>query len=214
MAYTARRVSDLSLLLTDDPARALNWLAKISLVAMLLLGLIFPDWQQFQGKAWPARAAAYPIAALIVPIWWWARQRVGKPTGHYPHLVDAFLVIPFVLDIAGNVANLFDTIDDFDDALHVLNWMFLAAAIVIALESLRLARWNRILLGTGFGATAIVIWEVVEYLIAESGTSGLHLTYEDTISDLGLSTLGGAAGATLATYLKVGERSSGGNERV
>ena len=206
MAHAARRVSDLSLLLTADPARALNWLAKILLVSMLLLGLLFPDWQQFQGKAWPARAAAYPIAALIVPIWWWARNRARKRSGNYPHLVDAFLVLPFVLDIAGNVANLYDTIDNFDDALHFLNWVFLVAAIVIALAPLGLAKWNRIMLGTGFGATAIIIWEIVEYLIAESGTTGLNLTYKDTISDLGLSTLGGAAGAVLAVYLKIGER--------
>ena len=79
MAYTARHISDASRYLTSDPARALNWLAKIALVAMLLLGLIFPDWQQFQDKAWPARAAAYPIAALVVPIWWWFKQRSGKP---------------------------------------------------------------------------------------------------------------------------------------
>ena len=46
----------------------------------------------------------------------------------------------------------------------------------------------------------------MEYLIAESGTTGLNLTYKDTISDLGLSTLGGAAGAVLAVYLKIGER--------
>ena len=206
MAYTSRNVSALRLLIAGDPTRAFNWLAKILLVAMLLLGLLFPDWSQFEGKAWPARAASYPLAALIVPIWWWARQRAGKPTGRYPHLVDVFLVLPFLLDIAGNVANLYDTVVNFDDALHFLNWTFLAAAIVIALAPLGLAKWNRILLGTGFGATAIIIWEIVEYLIAESGTTGLNLTYKDTISDLGLSTLGGAVGATLAAYMKVGKR--------
>ena len=210
MAHTSRAVSYLGLLVTDDWTRTFNWLAKILLVAMLLLGLIFPDWPQFTGKAWPARAAAYPLAALIVPIWWWFRQRSGVPAGRYPHFVDTFLVLPFVLDIAGNVANLYDTIDNFDDGLHFLNWVFLVAAIVIALAPLGLAKWNRIMLGTGFGATAIIIWEIVEYLIAESGTSGLNLTYKDTISDLGLSTLGGAVGATLAVYLKVGTRSSGG----
>lgn len=213
MAYITPRgpgtISNLYLLVVGDPSRAFNWAAKTALVAMLLLGLIFPDWQQFEGKAWPARAAAYPIAALIVPIWWWFRLRSGKPAGRYPHLVDAFLVLPFVLDLAGNVANLFDTIDDFDDALHFLNWMFLAAAIVIALAPLGLAKWNRILLGTGFGATAIVIWEIVEYLIAESGTTGLNLTYKDTISDLGLSTLGGAVGAVLAAYVRAGVRPTG-----
>ena len=206
MVHPFHTIANLPRQITDDPARALNWLAKILLIAMLLLGLIFPDWPRFEGKAWPARAAAYPIAALIVPIWWWFRQRSGVTTGRYPHLVDSFLVMPFVLDLAGNVANLFDTVDNFDDLLHFLNWTFLTAAIVIAVAPLGLAKWNRIMLGTGFGAVAIIIWEIVEYLIAESGTSGLNLTYKDTIGDLGLSTLGGAVGATLAVYLKVGER--------
>ena len=188
-------------LLTGDPARTLNWLVKILLIAMLLLGLIFPDWPRFEGKAWPARAVAYPLAALVVPIWWWFRQRSDKATGNYPHLVASLLVLPFVVDLAGNVANLFDTVKNFDDALHFLNWMFLTAAVVIALAPLGLAKWNRIMLGTGFGAVAIIIWEFAEYLIAESGTSGLNLTYGDTISDLGLSTLGGATGAIIAVYL-------------
>ena len=57
------------------------------------------------------------------------------------------------------------------------------------------APWNRIALGTGFGASAIIFWELLEYLIMKSGTSGLHLTYEDTVSDLLLSFLGGLVGS-------------------
>lgn len=176
---------------------------------MLLLGLIFPDWARFEGKAWPARAAAFPLAALVVPAWWWFVKRSGKATGNYPHVADSLFVLPFVLDVAGNAADLYDTIQHFDDALHFLNWMFLAAAVVIALAPLGLVKWTRIMLGTGFGAVAIIIWEIGEYLVAESGTSGLNLTYGDTISDLGLSTLGAATGAFIAGYLKVGTRSSG-----
>jgi len=184
--------------IANNPSRAFNYAVIIALIVMLLAGLLFPDSPRFEGKAWPARAVAYPISALIVPIWWWRSSQ----TGSYSHLVAGLLVLPFVSDLAGNVANLFDTVQDFDDILHFINWTSLTAALVIALASLRLARWNRILLGTGFGAIAIIIWEIVEYLIAESGTSGLNLTYKDTISDLGLSTLGGLVGATIATYLK------------
>ncbi len=185
----------------------LNWLVKILLIAMLLLGLAFPDWPRFEGKAWPARVAVYPLAALVVPIWWWLRKRSGNAPSRYPHLVDSLLVLPFVVDVAGNVANLFDTVKHFDDALHFLSWTFLTAAVVIALAPLGLAKWNRVMLGTGFGAGAIIVWEIAEFLIAESGTSGLNLTYQDTITDLGLSTLGGAVGAIVAVYLKVGTRS-------
>ena len=181
-----------------DWERNFNWAVKLALVAMLLSGLVFPDASQFQGKAWPARVVAYPISIIVVPIIWAA---AGRP-GRYPHLVDGLIALPFASDIFGNVANLFDTVEYFDDFLHFLNWTFLVAAIVVVLTPLRLAAWNRVVIGSGFGAFAIIVWEIIEYWIAESGTTGLNLTYGDTISDLGLSTLGGVVGAVIAVKLR------------
>ena len=40
-------------------------------------------------------------------------------------------------------------------------------------------------------------WEAVEWVIQEMGTTGLQLTYDDTIGDLVLSTSGGVLGAVL-----------------
>jgi glycopeptide antibiotics resistance protein len=94
--------------------------------------------------------------------------------------------------------NLFDTVEQFDDFLHFVNWTFLVAAFVMFLRPYVLARWNLVMLGSGLGAIAIVAWEGVEWVIQEMGTSGLQLTYDDTVGDLLLSTSGGILGAALA----------------
>lgn len=58
------------------------------------------------------------------------------------------------------------------------------------------------MLGTGFGAVAIVVWEIAEWAAGELGAGeALGLTYPDTISDLALSTAGGFVGALIATII-------------
>ena len=64
-----------------------------------------------------------------------------------------------------------------------------------------LARWNLVLLGSGFGAMAIIAWEAVEWIVQEMGTTGLQLTYDDTVGDLVLSTSGGVLGAVVTAAL-------------
>ncbi|HJL89675.1 MAG TPA: hypothetical protein QF905_05010 [Acidimicrobiales bacterium] len=187
--------------------RLAMWAAKAALAACLLAGLLFPEIPGVAGKGWPERAVGYPLSALIVPIVWWITRRRRLPDtastdsaspSTYPYLGDALLVTPFVLDLAGNLMNLYDTFEQFDDILHFVNWTFLVAALVLFLRSARLARWNLVLLGSGFGALAIVAWEGVEWIIQEMGTTGLQLTYDDTIGDLLLSSSGGVVGAALA----------------
>ena len=118
---------------------------------------------------------------------------------NYPYLADGLLVSPFALDLLGNLVNLFDTVDVFDDVLHFVNWTLLVAAFVLLLDGRQLQRWNVVMLGVGFGATAIIAWETVEWVIQEMGTTGLQLTYDDTVGDLVLSTTGGAVGAAVAS---------------
>lgn len=174
--------------------RRLLFAVKGALIACLLAGLIFPGIPGVEGKGWPERAVGYPISLLIVPLVWRLRGRRVS----YPHLADALFVTPFVLDLLGNLVNLFDTIDQFDDFLHFANWTFLVAAFVMFLRPYVLVRWNLVMLGSGLGAIAIVAWEGVEWVIQEMGTTGLQLTYDDTVGDLILSTSGGILGAALA----------------
>ena len=173
------------------------WFVKISLALCLLLGLIFPDIPGVEGKGWPERSLGYHLSALIFPIVWHLRGRRVK----YPYIADSLFVLPFVLDLLGNLLNLFDTVDSFDDILHFINWGFLVAALVTLLWPASLERWNIVLLGTGFGAIAIIAWEAIEWVIQEMGTTGLQLTYDDTVGDLVLSTAWGLFGALLTVML-------------
>ncbi|HCV35777.1 MAG TPA: hypothetical protein DF783_02550 [Acidimicrobiaceae bacterium] len=196
-------------------AQVAMWVVKLLLAACLLTGLLFPGIPGVEGKGWPERAVGYPLSALIVPIVWFFSRRSQTrnaasgspaststaPPSTYPYHGDALLVTPFVLDLAGNLVNLYDTFDQFDDVLHFLNWTFLVAAMVLFLRPAKLKRWNLVLLGSGFGALAIVAWEGVEWIIQEMGTAGLELTYDDTVGDLVLSTSGGILGAALAAVV-------------
>ena len=54
----------------------------------------------------------------------------------------------------------------------------------------------------GFGATIDILWELGEFLLLKSGSSGLQLTYENTIQDLVFSLIGAALAAlVIATVL-------------
>ena len=46
-----------------------------------------------------------------------------------------------------------------------------------------------------------MLWELLEYVVAKTGTSRLFLTYEDTVVDLALSTGGAVAGAAVVAFL-------------
>ncbi len=186
--------------------RRIMWGVKGALAVSLLAGLVFPDIPGVAGKGWPERCLGYPLSALVVPILWrlnsQRHRRNGDRFSPYPHLADALLVTPFVLDLLGNLANLFDTISWFDDALHFTNWTFLVVALVFLVSPPVLERWTVILLGSGMGALAIVLWEALEWVIQDMGTTGLQLTYDDTIGDLVLSTAGGILGAFVAARLR------------
>lgn len=173
----------------------LNLLAKAALVALLALSLV-SDAPQFAGKAMGARALAYPLAALLVPVVWWARRR-PRP---YPHGLDLLVVLPFLVDVGGNVAGLYAT-RWFDDAAHLVNWAFLATAAGLVFLRLGVGRVAAAALALGAGSVSHTLWEIVEWGVARLGSSGLDLTYEDTIGDLALSLTGSAIGALLTATL-------------
>ena len=180
------------------PAVAANIALKLLLVGLLLFSL-FSDLERFSGKAMAARAATYPLAALIVPAWWWLRGRRGR----YPHAVDLLIVLPFAIDTGGNVLDLYSAWW-FDDLAHFLNWTILVSAFALALSRTRLAGLNVWALAVGLGAVTEILWELGEYAVMELGSSGLQLTYEDTIGDLALGGSGTLLGATLVTLARVG----------
>jgi hypothetical protein len=101
---------------------------------------VFSGLERFEGKAMAGRALTYPLAALIVPAAWWLLRRRGKAL-EYPYALDALLVLPFLIDVAGNALDLYDTIEWWDDANHFVNWGILTAAFGQLLLCRRSAQW-------------------------------------------------------------------------
>jgi len=75
----------------------------------LAVAVAFPDLEQFEGKAILGRAIGYPIAMLIVPVAFWLVQR-RRPARAYPYGVDILIALPFLIDVAGNALDLYDSI--------------------------------------------------------------------------------------------------------
>lgn len=179
----------------DRPSRLpvlVNATVKVVLVGLLLHAVAHPELPRFAGKAMTTRALTYPLVALLVPVVWLLQ---GRPRP-YPHLADALLVSPFLVDVGGNAADLYDTLVWFDDAAHATTWMLLVLAVGSFLLRLGLAPWITAALCVGFGATTHIVWEILEYLLMVSGQSGLRLTYGDTIGDLALSLSGTVVAGT------------------
>lgn len=169
--------------------------AKATLIALLVFAVLNPDLPQFAGKAMAARAFSYPFAALVVPAGWWLFAR-RRP---FPFAVDVLIVSPFLIDMAGNALNLYDTITWWDDANHFVNWALLTSAFVLGLRPFRLGALNAAFLGVGFGATTAILWELMEYVTFIRDSPEVRTAYTDTLGDLAL----GLSGSVIAAILVV-----------
>ena len=180
-------------------------LKAVLLVALVAAVTVPPE--QLEGKGMAYRFPLFAAAALVVPLAW--RRRFAP----YPATADCLVVAPFLLDTAGNFAGLYDSFERADDVFHLGNWILLTAALLAwrfrRTDCSRDAR----LLATGFGALAIVVWEIAEWIAGELGAGeALGLTYSDTIGDLFFSTTGGLVGALVGVHL-FAARSDAGAQR-
>lgn len=166
---------------------------KLAVVGLSLYPLARPDASHFKGKAMGIRAVAYPAVMLLIPAAW---LFAGQPSA-YPVAADVLVGVPFLVDALGNVLNLF-AIERFDVIPHFVGWLCLAAAFGFAVNPMLDVRWVGFGLALGFGAVLDVVWEIAEFLFSRLGSSGLQLTYENTIQDLAMSLSGATAGAVLS----------------
>jgi hypothetical protein len=178
----------------DETARRIVWGVRIALVLALAFSVAFPNLPQFEGKGMAFRAPFFLLPMAAVPLGWRLRGRRAP----YPHLADALIVSPFLVDTLGNALNFYNSFDSTDDVLHLVNWVLLVAGITLLLRRSTLPPLAIWALGYGIGGLAIIWWEAAEWLVQELGTAGLDLTYGDTIGDLILSSTGGAIGALVA----------------
>jgi hypothetical protein len=173
---------------------------KAALVVLLLIALIFPDLPQFEGKGMGWRIVLYPLTAVLVPLVWWLLQRRLGRSIEYPYAVDILFVLPFLIDTAGNTADLYDRITWWDDANHFVNWAILVAAFGQVLVRLLLGKLEAFGLALGFGAVTAILWEFAEYFAFIRNSDELDTAYTDTLGDLAL---GAIAGSTLGAILTI-----------
>ncbi len=185
-----------------------NLVMKVGLAASFFVAIVIVP-STVEGKAMGFRAPLFLASAVLVPVI--ARLRSWDP---YPHTADALLASPFLIDTLGNLFGFYDSYPVTDDVLHALNWVLL----VMAYHAFRFRnvheRHDAVLLGYGFGAIAIVWWEIMEWLVSTDGiggAGGLSLTYGDTIGDLLLSSTGGLIGSILGVLYLGAPRGAGPN---
>ena len=144
------------------------------------------------------RAMVYPLAAMAVPILWWA---VLRPRGRaVPYLVDLLFTAPFLIDLAGNALDLYDTVDWWDDLNHFVNWALVTGAVALALRWTGFGRLNRFCLAVGFAAVAAIAWEMAEYVTFIRFSDEFATAYLDTLGDMALGLLGGTLAAALVAF--------------
>lgn len=177
-----------------QPTRWMNYAVKVALVAAFFVAIVIEP-STVEGKAMGFRAPLFLAPIIVVPLL--AKGRNWEP---YPHTADALLAAPFLIDTLGNLFGFYDEFPVTDDVLHAVNWVLLVGAFQAFRFRNVHVRSEAILLGYGFGALAIVWWEILEWAVSEDGfggAGGLALTYGDTIGDLALSSTGGLIGSVL-----------------
>ena len=176
---------------------ALDLAVKIALVALLLFGA-FSGLERFDGKAMTGRALVYPLATLVVPAIWWLWFRRTR----YPFALDILLVLPFLIDTAGNALDLYDSVAWWDDANHVVNWLILVLGFGAVLLRTDLRPAVVFGLALGFGAVTHILWEIGEYFaFIRDNPDEFETAYTDTVGDLGLSLTGSVLGALVVAAL-------------
>jgi hypothetical protein len=178
---------------------------KVATVLLLLVALGNPELSQFQGKAFAGRAIAYPIALAMVPVAWLLLRRPIP----YPVVPDILIGLPFVIDMTGNALGLYDSVEWWDDANHLVNWWLHTAAVAILLAGTGLPQGARAGLGIAWAATTAILWELAEYVTFVPGSAEASTAYADTLGDLALGLLGG----TIASVLIAWRLPSGGEAR-
>jgi uncharacterized membrane protein YjdF len=128
---------------------------------------------------------------LAVPGVWKLLQHYNDRIAPIDWLAIAFLWAPFLVDVTGNSADLYDSIAWWDDANHFFNWFLLGTGAGLILRHARdLRPWEIAWMVTGLGALLAILWELAEwYTFIRHGTE-LDTAYEDTLGDMALGSLG------------------------
>jgi len=141
--------------------RTLDIMAKVVLLLLLGLALIYPDMGHMEDKASGLRAVTYPMLAFALPAIWLLCRRDREA---FPWGADLMVTMTLFTDIVGNRMNLFDTVGWFDDWVHVMNPGLLTAAVILVTMPHTATLGATVERALAFGMTAAVAWEVAEYV--------------------------------------------------
>jgi hypothetical protein len=192
----------------DRRLTAVDVAIKVATVALLVWAVLSPDLPQFTGKAFTGRAVAYPLALLVLPVAWWSLLRPrGLP---FPVAADILLGLPFLTDVVGNALDLYDSVEWWDDANHLINWGVHTAGVGLLLRWGSWGRWTRAALAFGWAASTAVLWELAEYVAFVPNSPEAATAYEDTLGDLALGLIGGAVAAIVVSRLPLRRRIGSG----
>ena len=177
---------------------AVDLAVKVATIGLLAWAVLNPDLPQFQGKAFTGRAIAYPVALLVFPIGWWLFGRRRIP---FPIAADILFGLPFLIDVVGNALNLYDTIDWWDDANHLVNWALHTAAAGLLLRYGQWTPTTRVALAFGYAVTSAVLWEFAEFVTFVPNSPEAATAYADTLFDIFNGMIGGLIGAVVTSRL-------------
>ncbi|MCD4534040.1 hypothetical protein LRP67_08115 [Nocardioides sp. cx-169] len=168
-------------------ARGLDIFAKGTMLLLLVMATISPEWGNLEGKAANARTVGYSLLAFSVPAVWYFfwRERAS-----FPWVADLLVTITCFSDTLGNRLDLYDLIWWFDDWMHFVNTGLLAAAFILLTLHRSATLGRTIERALAFGVTAALAWEIAEYFAFVSKSSERAGAYDDTLGDLALGTLG------------------------
>ena len=138
----------------------LAWLAagKITVACLLASSFVVPAAGGFHGQALWLRGVVYPVGLIVLPLIWAARGR-----GRYPLAADAYLLVPFAFDAAGNSLGLYGRIDNFDNFSHLVGTVALTGFAGALLATRSADRLVTILAAAGVAAMLGIGIELTEW---------------------------------------------------
>src|SRR5437879_2003868 len=179
--------------------------AKVLVAGVLGASLLIPAAGGFHAEALWLRGAVYPVGLAMIPAAWLLRGRRSA----YPLGADAYLVIPFAFDAAGNSLGLYQSVNNFDNIAHLVGTFALTG---FAGSLLRSRSGDRLLVAAAAAGVASMLAigiEVAEWTAFAHPVGTGFQAYRDTIGDLAMDVAGVALGGLALAVSRAGRAGFG-----